>query len=76
VRFVLDVLAAVRQHGLTQGIYIGCGNGPNLIQSVARPVRARCLQESDRFAVRVTTRRAGQLIVGDPQRLACRAVIL
>jgi SAM-dependent methyltransferase len=31
VRFVDDILTAARQHGLRRGIYIGCGNGRNLI---------------------------------------------
>jgi hypothetical protein len=31
VGFVTDVLAAARQHGLRRGLYIGCGNGRNLV---------------------------------------------
>jgi hypothetical protein len=34
VGFVRDVLAAARQHGLRRGLYVGCGNGRNLVPLV------------------------------------------
>ena len=35
VAFTGDILAAARQAGLTQGLYIGCGNGRNYLPLVA-----------------------------------------
>jgi hypothetical protein len=29
--FVADIIAAATRHGLSRGLYIGCGNGRNLV---------------------------------------------
>ena len=34
VGFIRDVLAAARQRGLRRGLYVGCGNGRNLVPMV------------------------------------------
>ncbi|MGH3769619.1 MAG: methyltransferase [Pseudonocardiaceae bacterium] len=68
VQFVQDILAAAWRHGLTRGLYIGCGNGRNLIPLLAGGLDLLGLDVSSKAIAQLRGRRpdrADQLIVGD-----------
>lgn len=54
VAFTGDILAAVRQAGLTRGLYIGCGNGRNYLPLVAGGLDLTGAELSELFAVGFT----------------------
>ncbi|MGH3983799.1 MAG: class I SAM-dependent methyltransferase [Pseudonocardiaceae bacterium] len=68
VRFVEDILAAARRHGLVRGLYIGCGNGRNLIPLLDAGLDLVGLDISTEAIAQLRERRpdrAGDLIIGD-----------
>jgi SAM-dependent methyltransferase len=68
VPFVPDILAAARAWSLTSGLYIGCGNGRNLIPMVAAGLDLTGLDISDQAITQLRQRlpdRAGKLVTGD-----------
>lgn len=76
VRFVKDILMAARRHGLTRGLYIGCGNGRNLIPLLDAGLDLVGLDVSTEAIAQLRWRRpdrAGDLIVGDLSALPASA---
>jgi SAM-dependent methyltransferase len=68
VSFVHDIIAAARERSLPSGLYIGCGNGRNLIPMVAAGLDLTGLDISEEAITQLQKRlpdRAGTLIVGD-----------
>jgi hypothetical protein len=68
VGFVTDVLAAARQHGLRRGLYIGCGNGRNLVPLVDAGLNLTGLDISPAAIAQLRQWRPGlgaKLITGD-----------
>lgn len=68
VRFVEDILTAARRYGLTRGLYIGCGNGRNLIPLLDAGLDLVGLDISTEAIAQLRQRRpdrTGDLIDGD-----------
>ncbi len=68
VGFVRDVLAAARQHGLRRGLYVGCGNGRNLVPLVDAGLDLTGLDISPEAIAQLRQRRpdlGDRLITGD-----------
>ena len=66
--FIRDVLTAARQRGLRRGLYIGCGNGRNLVPMVDAGLDLTGLDISAEAISQLRRRRpdlGGQLITGD-----------
>ncbi len=66
--FVSDIIAAAAAHRLRQGLYIGCGNGRNLVPLLAAGLDLTGLdisQEAIRQLRAQRPDRAGRFIVGD-----------
>lgn len=67
-RFVAGITAAAAAHRLSAGLYIGCGNGRNLVPLLAAGLDLTGLDISREAITQLRARRpdrAGQLIVGD-----------
>ncbi len=76
VRFVEDILTAARRHQLTRGLYIGCGNGRNLIPLLDAGLDLVGLDISTNAIAQLRQRRpdrAGALLVGDLSALPASA---
>ena len=76
VAFVDDILAAARQRGLRHGVYVGCGNGRNLLPMldagldlIGLDVSAEAIGQLRRHR----PDRAGKLLVGDLSALPANA---
>lgn len=68
VAFVHDIIAEARARSCTSGLYIGCGNGRNLIPMVAAGLDLTGLDISGEAIAQLRGRlpdRAGKLVVGD-----------
>lgn len=68
VDFTADVLAAARRRGLRRGLYVGCGNGRNLVPMLHGGLDLLGLDISGEAIAQLRQQRpdrAGQLIVGD-----------
>jgi SAM-dependent methyltransferase len=66
--FVADIAAAAAAHRLSQGLYIGCGNGRNLVPLLDAGLDLTGLDISRAAISQLRSRRpdrAGRLIVGD-----------
>jgi SAM-dependent methyltransferase len=71
--FVSDIIAAAAAHRLSAGLYIGCGNGRNLVPLLAAGLDLTGLDISPEAITQLRARRpdrAGQLIVGDLSALS------
>jgi SAM-dependent methyltransferase len=67
VGFVADIIAAARSHGLSEGLYIGCGNGRNLVPLLDAGLDLTGLDLSRQAIAQLRARRpdrAGRLLVG------------
>lgn len=76
VRFVEDILTVARRHQLTKGLYIGCGNGRNLIPLLDAGLDLVGLDISTTAIAQLCRRRpdrAGDLIAGDLTALPASA---
>jgi predicted TPR repeat methyltransferase len=76
VRFVEDILTAANRHQLTRGLYIGCGNGRNLISLLDAGLDLVGLDISTNAIAQLRQRRpdrAGALLVGDLSALPASA---
>ncbi|MGH3671468.1 MAG: class I SAM-dependent methyltransferase [Pseudonocardiaceae bacterium] len=76
VAFVADILTAARRHQLTRGLYIGCGNGRNLIPLLDAGLDLVGLDISTEAIAQLRQRRpdrAADLIVGDLSALPASA---
>jgi len=68
VGFVADIIATARAHGLSGGLYIGCGNGRNLVPLLDAGLDLTGLDLSRHAIAQLRARRpdrAGRLLVGD-----------
>lgn len=68
VDFVADILAAANDHGLSSGVYIGCGNGRNLLPMLGAGLDLTGLDVSAEAIGQLRERspeRSSKLIVGD-----------
>ena len=68
VRFIEDILTAARRYGLKRGLYIGCGNGRNLIPLLAAGLDLVGLDISTEAIAQLRQQRpdrSDDLIVGD-----------
>lgn len=68
VGFTRDIIGAATARGLTQGLYIGCGNGRNLVPMLAAGLDLTGLDISARAVGQLRQRRpelGSKLIVGD-----------
>ena len=68
VSFVRDIIAAAGQRGLRHGLYVGCGNGRNLLPLLDAGLDLTGLDISRQAIAQVRARRPdrdGRLIVGD-----------
>ena len=68
VSFVRDIIAAARQRGLRHGLYVGCGNGRNLLPLLDAGLDLTGLDISPQAIAQVRSRRPDRdhrLIVGD-----------
>ena len=66
--FVTDIIAAAAAHRLSQGLYIGCGNGRNLVPLIDAGLDLTGLDISREAITQLRARRpdlAGRLVVGD-----------
>ena len=66
--FVSDIIAVAAAHRLSRGLYIGCGNGRNLVPLLDAGLDLTGLDISREAITQLRARRpdrAGQLIVGD-----------
>ena len=66
--FVTDIIAAAAAHRLCQGLYIGCGNGRNLVPLTDAGLDLTGLDISQAAITQLRARRpdlTGRLIVGD-----------
>ena len=66
--FVADIIAAAAAHQLSEGLYIGCGNGRNLVPLLAAGLDLTGLDISQAAITQLRARRpdrAGRFIVGD-----------
>jgi SAM-dependent methyltransferase len=76
VRFVEDIVTAAARHHLTRGLYIGCGNGRNLIPLLDAGLGLVGLDISTNAIAQLRQRRpdrAGDLLVGDLSALPASA---
>jgi SAM-dependent methyltransferase len=76
VGFIQDILAAACRHGLTRGLYIGCGNGRNLIPLLTGGLDLLGLDISTEAITQLRQQRPDRvdhLIVGDVSALPARA---
>jgi SAM-dependent methyltransferase len=67
VAFVADILASARARGLSEGIYIGCGNGRNLLPMLDAGLDLLGLDVSPEAITQIKTRRpdrSEKLVVG------------
>ena len=68
VGFIRDVIAAAAQRGLQHGLYVGCGNGRNMIPLLNAGLDLTGLDISRQAIAHLRVQRpdrAGQLIIGD-----------
>jgi SAM-dependent methyltransferase len=68
VEFVRDIVAAARERGLRRGLYVGCGNGRNLLPLLDAGLDLTGLDISPRAIAQLRARRpdrAARLITGD-----------
>ena len=68
VAFVRDIVAAARERGLGHGLYVGCGNGRNLLPLLDAGLDLTGLDISPQAIAQLRARRpdrAGRLITGD-----------
>lgn len=68
VAFTRDIIAAAAARGLTRGLYIGCGNGRNLLPMLAAGLDLTGLDISGQAISQLRQRRpglAGRLVTGD-----------
>lgn len=68
VPFTRDIIAAAAERGLTRGLYIGCGNGRNLLPMLAAGLDLTGLDVSAGAISQLRRRRpdlAGRLVTGD-----------
>ena len=66
--FVADIIAEARSHGLSGGLYIGCGNGRNLVPLLGAGLDLTGLDLSRQAIAQLRARRpdrAGRLLLGD-----------
>ena len=66
--FVAAIIAAARSHGLSEGLYIGCGNGRNLLPLLGAGLDLTGLDLSRQAIAQLRARRpdrAGRLLAGD-----------
>ena len=76
VDFVRDILAAATQRGLRHGIYVGCGNGRNLVPMLDAGLDLTGLDISAEAIGQLRRRRpdrADRLVVGDLSALPAEA---
>jgi DNA-binding HxlR family transcriptional regulator/SAM-dependent methyltransferase len=68
VEFVRDIIAAAAQHGLSHGLYVGCGSGRNLVPLLDAGLDLTGLDISGQAIALLRARRpdrASRLITGD-----------
>jgi len=68
VEFVADILAAANRHGLRRGLYVGCGNGRNLLPMLDAGLDLIGLDISAKAISQLRQRRpdrVDKLLVGD-----------
>ena len=68
VGFVAAIIATARSHGLSEGLYIGCGNGRNLLPLLGAGLDLTGLDLSRQAIAQLRARRpdrAGRLLAGD-----------
>jgi 2-polyprenyl-3-methyl-5-hydroxy-6-metoxy-1,4-benzoquinol methylase len=68
VAFVRDIVAAARERGLRHGLYVGCGNGRNLLPLLDAGLDLTGLDISPQAIAQLQARRpdrASRLITGD-----------
>ncbi len=73
--FVADIIAAAAAHGLSTGLYIGCGNGRNLVPLLDAGLDLTGLDISRQALTQLRARRpdrAGRLVLGDIPALPLR----
>lgn len=71
--FVADIIAAAAAHGLSTGLYIGCGNGRNLVPLLDAGLDLTGLDISREALTQLRARRpdrAGRLVLGDVSALS------
>jgi Methyltransferase domain len=68
VHFILDILSTAREHGISRGLYLGCGNGRNFVPLIEAGLELTGVDLSS-VAIRQLSERlpshAGRLYVGD-----------